>query len=51
MMDGVQKRKSVIDHLEQALALADELAEETTAYLIDLRSRLGAREAADRHCE
>jgi len=35
MLDSVQKRAAMIEHLETTLRLANELVEGDTAYLID----------------
>jgi DNA-binding ferritin-like protein len=35
MIDAAQRRGEVIKHLEHALALADELQDATTGYLIE----------------
>jgi DNA-binding ferritin-like protein len=35
MIDSAQKRGELIKHLEEALALADELQDRTTGYLIE----------------
>jgi hypothetical protein len=52
MIDGAEKRGELIKHLEEAFALADELEDGATGYLIECaldeaRSRLFAPRASE----